>query len=174
MTLIELPGFLAKNNPLTGSSALIKIPAMTTREGTFDLDHSLSPVRAVKLYLECVSVFRGFPQCLFFNPDPAATKEIRADRIMKWVHSVVTDAYSSAEGLVLPEGEIHAHEMCALALSWQVFSQLCYIADLMATAFWHSTRTFAMFYLQDLSADTFDLCALGPLVVAQAVVHPPI
>ena len=40
MTLVELPGFLAKNWVLTGSS-LVKIPALMTRQGTFDLDHSL-------------------------------------------------------------------------------------------------------------------------------------
>ena len=46
-------------------------------------------------------------------------------------------------------------------------------ADLMAATFWHSFLTYTMFYLGDLSADTFDLRALGPLVVVQAVVHLP-
>ena len=173
VTLIELPGFLAKNQLPTGSSPLVEIPALTTREGTFDLDRSLCPVRALHLYLERVSAFRGTRRRLFIAPDPAATKEIRADRITKWVRSVVTDAYASAEGVALPEGSVRAHEMRALASSWRAFSHSCSIADLMAAAFWRSSRTFATFYLRDLSADTFDLCALGPLVVAQAVVHPP-
>ena len=140
--------------------------------GTFDLDRSLYPVRVLKLYLEHVSVFRGSPCHLFLILDPVVTKEIHADRIMKWVRFVVTDAYASTEGVALPEGEIRVHEMHDLALSSWAFSHSCSIADLMAAAFWRSTRTFATFYLQDLSADTFDFCTLGPLVVAQAVVHP--
>ncbi len=121
-----------------------------------------------------VSVFCGSHRHLFVNPDPAATKEIRVDCIMKWVRSVVMDAYASAEGVTLPEGEIRAHGMCALASSWQAFSHLCSILDLMAAAFWHSTRSFTTLYLRDLSADIFDLCELGPMVVAQAVVHLPV
>ncbi len=42
----------------------------------------------------------------------------------------------------------------------------------MAAAFWRSTCTFATFSLRDLSTNTFALCVLGGLVVAQAVVHP--
>ena len=89
------------------------------------------------------------------------------------MRSIVTDAYASAEGVVLPEGEIGMHEMHAWASHWRAFSHSCFIADLMVATFSRSTRTFAMFYLRDLSADTFD-CALGSLVVAQAVVHLPI
>ncbi len=84
--------------------------------------------------------------------------------------SVVTDAYTLAEDVALPDGEIHMHDIHAFSLSWRAFSLLCSIADLMAAAFWCSTHTFTIFHLQDLSEDTFDLCALGPLVVAQAVV----
>ena len=108
------------------------------------------------------------------NPDPMASKEVCIDCITKWVHSVVTDAYGLAESVALPENQICAHEMCTLASSWRVFSHSCSIADLMAATFWHSTCTFAMLYLPDLSANTFDLCALDPLVVAQAVVNPPV
>ncbi len=69
VTLTELPGFLAKNQAPAGSSPLVEIPALTTPEGTFDLDRSLCPVRALKLYLErlCVpwvsamSVFESGP-----------------------------------------------------------------------------------------------------------------
>ena len=75
------------------------------------------------------------------------TKEIHVDCIMKWVWSVVTDAYASAEGVALSEGEICLHEMRALASSWWAFSHSCSIADLMVTAFWHSTHAFATFYL---------------------------
>ena len=50
VTLVELPGFLPKNQALTGSSLLIEITALMTHEGTFDLEHSLCPVRAGKLY----------------------------------------------------------------------------------------------------------------------------
>ena len=118
MTLIELPGFLAKNQAPTASNSLVEIPALTTREETFDLVWSLSHVHVLKLNSECVSVFHGSQRRLFLNPGPAAMKEIHADRISKWVRSVVTDTYASTEGVALPEGEIHAHEMFALALSW--------------------------------------------------------
>ena len=135
-TLIELPGFLAKNQASTESTHLVEIPTLTTRKGTFDLDHSLCPVQALKLYLECVFLFHGFRRCLFLNLDPAATKDIHADRITKWVHSVVTDAYALAEGMALPDGEIRTHEMHALASSWRAFSHSSSIADLMVAAFW--------------------------------------
>ncbi len=118
VTLIELPGFLAKIQALTGSSPLIKILALTTRKGTFDLDCFLCPVWALKLYLVHVfSVFRGSRHRLFFNLDLAGTEEIHADYITKRVCSVVSDAYASAEGVALPEGKIHLHEMLALASS---------------------------------------------------------
>ena len=48
-------------------------------------------------------------------------------------------------GVALPEGEIRVHEMHALALSWWAFSHSFSLADLMAAAFWCSTRTFATF-----------------------------
>ncbi len=56
VTVVELPGFLAKNQALTGSP-LIEIPALMTHKGTFDLDYSLCPVWA--LYLQHVSPFCG-------------------------------------------------------------------------------------------------------------------
>ena len=87
------------------------------------------------------------------------------------VHSMVTDMYASAEGVVLPEGDVHAQEMCALAPSWRTFSLSCSIADLMATAYWRSTHTFTTFYLRDLSTNTFDLCLLGSLLVAHCLSH---
>ena len=109
---------------------------------------------------------------LFVNPDPAVSNEICADHIMRCVHSVVTDVYASAKDVRLPKGNVREHEMHALALSWQAFSHSCSIADLVAATFWPSTGTFTTFYLQDLSTNAFDLCMLGPLAVAQAVVHP--
>ena len=51
LTLSELPEFLAKNQAPTGSSSLVEIPALKSRRGTFDLDHSLGPLLALKLYL---------------------------------------------------------------------------------------------------------------------------
>ena len=96
-------------------------------------------------------MFHGSWRHFFLNPDPAATKEIHADRITKWVRYVVSDVYASAEGVALPEGKIRAHEMHALALSWRAFSHSCSIGDLMAAAFWRSTRMFATFYSRDLS-----------------------
>ena len=119
VTLVELLGFLAKNQAPTGSSPLVKISALMTHEGMFDLDHSLCPV---------------------------ATKEIHADCITKWVCSVVSEAYASAKGMVLPEGEICAHDMLALASLCQAFSHSCSFAQMTATAFWCSTCTFTTFY----------------------------
>ncbi len=72
---------------------------------------------ALELYLEHVSTFRGSWRCLLVNPGPTATKELSADHITEWVHSVVTDAHASAEGVALPQCKIHAHEMPALASS---------------------------------------------------------
>ena len=65
---------------------------------------------------------------------------------------MVPDAYVSAEGVALPEGEIRMHEMCAVILSMRAFSHLYSIADLMATVFWHSTHTFTMFHWREISA----------------------
>ena len=90
-----------------------------------------------------------------------------------WVWSVVSVAYTLAESVMLPEGEICVQEMHALASSWQAFIHSCSIVELMAAVFWHSSHIFATFYLHYLSANTFDLCPMGPLMVAQAVVHPP-
>ena len=59
VTLIELPGSLAKIQAPIGSSPLVEIVALMTCEGTFDLDLSLCPVWALESYLECVSVYRG-------------------------------------------------------------------------------------------------------------------
>ncbi len=89
-----------------------------THERTFDLDHSLCPMQVLEMYLEHVSAFRGSQRCLFLNLVPAATKEMHADCITNWVHSVVTDTYASAKGVALPEGEIWLVEMHAFASSW--------------------------------------------------------
>ena len=64
------------------------------------------------------------------------TKKICADCITKFVHSVVSDAYASAEGMALPEGMICVHGMCALTSSWWAFSHSFSNEDLMAARLW--------------------------------------
>ena len=70
--------------------------------------------------------------------------------------------------------EAHCPSVLPVEADWRTFSHSCSIGNLMVATFWRSTCTFGTFYLRDLSADTFDLCVLGPLVVDQAVVHPPV
>ena len=150
MTVVELLGFLSK------------IPALMICEGTFHLDHFLCPGQALHLYLECVSAFCESQKCLFLNPDPAV---IHADHITKGVSSVVSNTSTSAKGVAQPEDEICVHEMHVLASLWRAFSHSCSSADLMAAML----CTFATFCLWDLSTNTFDLCVLKSVVVAQAV-----
>ena len=70
VTLIDLPGFLAKSQAPTGSVTLVEIPSLMTHEGTFHLDRSLCPVWALKLYLEHGSVFCRSQRHMFSESGP--------------------------------------------------------------------------------------------------------
>ena len=83
------------------------------------MPYSRGNIRSRLLFVPCSGFAFVFGACLsllqvlvmlVLNLDPVASKEILADRITKWVHSAVSDGYALAEGVVLPEGAIPAHE----------------------------------------------------------------
>ena len=52
--LVELPGFLAKNQLLSDSCPLVMILALTAYKITVDLDHCLCPVRTESFFVVCL------------------------------------------------------------------------------------------------------------------------
>ena len=84
------------------------------------------PCGGIEIVLGICLLFHGTLQYLVLHPDPVANKDITyAYSIMKWVRSVVTDAYTSAEGVVRPEDVFFMHDMHMLASSWEDFSTSC-------------------------------------------------
>ena len=173
VTLVQLPSFVAKNQSPKFDSPLVEIPALLPREGDPSDANVLCPVRALAIYLDRVTGFRGTRRRLFIPTCPSAAGEIKSDRITAWIRSVISESHAASEDVSLPDERISAHEVRALATSWRMFSQSCSVSEIMQAAFWRSPRTFAEYYLRDLCGQTFDLYSLGPIVAGQAVVHPP-
>ena len=66
---------------------------------------------------------------------------------------------------------VNAHEVRAVATSMRFKYNLSQ-ANIIRRAYWRSNTVFCSRYLRDISHAFLDVSGLGPLIVAQGVVHP--
>lgn len=173
VTLLTMPGFMAKNQPADMPSPKIEVPALSTKVGRDDEERLLCPIRALRYYLEAAGPRRKGRKRLFIPIEEKASGEIRPGHVTSWIQDVVHQAYISAGEEDHKRADVRAHETRSIATSWRAFNRSCSMEDIMRAAFWRSDSTFTGFYLRDMCGQARDLYSLGPLVMAQAVVEPP-
>ncbi|CAG2187236.1 unnamed protein product [Mytilus edulis] len=168
VTLLTDPSFLAKNQLPDKGSGFITIPALPP---TAD-NQVLCPVRALLVYLASSAKLRSAGSSRLFIPIKKGISDISAKTISTWICNTVILAYKSASSEVLVKHQVKAHEVRALASSWNIFNSSS-MSEIMSTGFWRSDSAFYNHYLRSMPLHCDNLYSLGPLVAAQQVVFPP-
>ncbi|CAG2244244.1 unnamed protein product [Mytilus edulis] len=168
VTLLTDPSFLAKNQLPDKGSGLITIPALPP---TAD-NQVLCPVRALLVYLASSAKLRSAGSSRLFIPIKKGISDISAKTISTWICNTVILAYKSASSEVLVKHQVKAHEVRALASSWNIFNSSS-MSEIMSAGFWRSDSAFYNHYLRSMPLHCDNLYSLGPLVAAQHVVFPP-
>ncbi|CAG2192033.1 unnamed protein product [Mytilus edulis] len=118
VTLLTDPSFLAKNQLPDKGSGIITIPALPP---TSD-NQVLCPVRALLVYLASSAKLRSAGSSRLFIPIKKGISDISAKTISTWICNTVILAYKSASSEVLVKHQVKAHEVRALASSWNIFN----------------------------------------------------
>ncbi|CAG2218875.1 unnamed protein product [Mytilus edulis] len=168
VTLLTDPSFLAKNQLPDKGSGIITIPALPP---TSD-NQVLCPVRALLVYLASSAKLRSAGSSRLFIPIKKGISDISAKTISTWICNTVILAYKSASSEVLVKHQVKAHEVRALASSWNIFNSSS-MSEIMSAGFWRSDSAFYNHYLRSMPLHCDNLYSLGPLVAAQQVVFPP-
>lgn len=174
LTLRPLPKFVAKTEvPGRPETRLqdVTIPALAPFVGPdLHLDSKNCPVRAVKIYLARTQDKRGERQELFIPYKPGAKSSISPATISSWIKKAVLYAYQDASPEEAASLQVRAHDLRALAASWNLHSSVR-LTDIMRAAQWRSHNTFTSFYLRDMTLHEEEIMKLGPLVTAQTVTN---
>mgnify|MGYP003776313897 FL=1 len=174
VTLRPLPNFVAKTEvPGRPETRLqdVTIPALAPFVGPdLAIDSKNCPVRAVKIYLARTQEKRGNRQELFIPYKPGALGSISPATISSWIKKTVIFAYQDASTVEAASLQVRAHDLRALAASWNLHSSVR-LTDIMKAAQWRSHNTFTSFYLKDMTLYEEDILKLGPLVTAQTVTN---
>ncbi|CAG2244583.1 unnamed protein product [Mytilus edulis] len=165
VTLLTDPSFLAKNQLPDKGSGIITIPALPP---TSD-NQVLCPVRALLVYLASSAKLRSAGSSRLFIPIKKGISDISAKTISTWICNTVILAYKSASSEVLVKHQVKAHEVRALASSWNIFNSSS-MSEIMSAGFWRSDSAFYNHYLRSMPLHCDSLYSLGPLVAAQQVV----
>ena len=166
VTLGTFPGFLAKNQLPSVLASPIVIPVLKGQ----DVNTSLCPVRALRIYFNRVFPRRKGRKRLFISHQDSYEKEISVDSISRWIVQTIKLAHSANNVDQVPVS-VNAHEVRAIASSW-AWSNKVPLDDVVKAGFWSSENSFIRFYLRDTSVLASSLGLIGPVVAAQAVVVP--
>ena len=107
------PGFLAKNQLPSVLASPIVIPALNSQ----DVNTSLCPVRALRIYINSVFLRRKGRKRLFISHQDSYEKEISVDTISRWSVQTIKLAHS-ASNVDQVSISVNAHEVWAIASSW--------------------------------------------------------
>lgn len=168
VTLLTDPSFLAKNQLADKGSGIITIPSLPAVAG----DKTLCPVRTLLEYLSRSSRLRRPNSTRLFIPIKKGVQDISAKTISTWICQTVLMAYKSSPPNTLSKHKVKAHEVRALASSWNIFNSSS-LSEVLSAGYWRSDSTFYNHYLRSMPHHCDNLFALGPLVTAQQVVVPP-
>ena len=166
VSLGTFPGFLAKNQLPSVLASPIVIPVLKGQ----DVNTSLCPVRALRIYFNRVFPRRKGRKRLFISHQDSYEKEISVDSISRWIVQTIKLAHSANNVDQVPVS-VNAHEVRAIASSW-AWSNKVPLDDVVKAGFWSSENSFIRFYLRDTSVLASSLGLIGPVVAAQAVVVP--
>ena len=170
MELRVYPGFVAKNQLPDTVFQPFMVPSLHHLVPG-EVERFLCPVRAVSLYLERTTdpdfLKDRRALLLHFNPSVSKTK---ASHVSQWIVDAIVTAYKNLDNELLQRHQVNAHEVRAIANSLSYFNN-CSLTEVLDGARWRSTSTFINHYLRDMVVDLEGIYQLGPVVVAQRVIH---
>ena len=175
MTLQPLPEFVAKTEvPGRPDTRLqpVTLPGLATFAGP-DLaaDRTLCPVRATKIYLSRSKDYRRGRKELFVPYKAGAKQSISPATISSWIQKAIQYAYQDVNTEEESLGQVRAHDLRAIAASWNLHHSIP-ISDILRAAQWRSHNTFTSFYLRDMTMQEDDILRLGPICTGGQVVRP--
>ena len=151
----------------------VKIPALDSNARASEQDRLLCPVRALNLYLFRTKAQRvKFPHVkkLFISIKEEHSQDICKSTLAGWIRQLIVFSYQRCPEPTVRLTQAKPHEVRALAssLAWKCNLPL---TEILEAACWTNHNTFTAHYLKDLSVIQGQLHRLGPVVVAQNVVH---
>ncbi len=165
VTLRPNPFFVAKTHaPDRPNTAFqgFTIKSLSAGLERSDPDRLLCPIRTLKFYLHRTQSIRKGRTSLFLPLGKTqVSRGVHANTISSWIRKAVQLAYAAADQI--PElrklHNIRAHELRAIATSWDALKQISF-SDILAACRWRTQTTFSDYYLRDLSCIEGDLLAL--------------
>jgi len=107
---------------------------------------------------------------LFISHKPEFDRDIHKNTISGWIRKLICFCYqhASAETLELAGTSTHAIRGMAASLAFRGGADM---DEILCACSWQSQTTFTEFYLKDVSVIQGELSRLGPLSVAQQILH---
>ena len=171
LTLRPLPEFVAKTEvPGRPDTRLqdVTLEGLASFADGLEADRTLCPVRAVKIYLYQTKDIRLGRKELFVPYKPGAKQSIAPATISSWIQKAIRYAYQDASTEEAALGQVRAHDLRAMASSWNLHCSIP-LSDILRAAQWRCHTTFTSFYMQDMSLLEEDIWRLGPIVTGQTI-----
>jgi hypothetical protein len=146
----------------------VTLEGLASFAGNLEEDKTLCPVRAIKVYLALTASIRSGRKEFFVPYKPGAKQSIAAATISSWIQKTIRYAYQDASTEEASLGQVRAHDLRALAASWNLHCSIP-LSDILRAAQWRCHTTFTSFYLRDMSLVEDDLLRLGPISTGQAI-----
>jgi integrase len=173
VTLRPLPEFVAKTEvPGRPETRLqdVTLEGLASFAGNMEEDKKLCPVRAIKVYLSRTVDIRDGRKELFVPYKPGAKQSISPATISSWIQKAIRHAYQDASPEEASLGQVRAHDLRAIAASWNLHCSIP-LSDILRAAQWRCHTTFTSFYLRDMSLMEDDILRLGPISTGQTITH---
>ena len=168
------PKFLAKNFDYSQGGRNFEgfiIKALDSpANSTSPRDVALCPVRALRAYLDKTAPLRGDTTQLFISLVRKSPGPVRKNTVASWLRQTVLLAYQDWKPGAANDLRVSSHEVRAIATSTAFFHNVA-MKDLLRTARWRHQSTFTSFYLRDVAEELDGLKGLGPIMVAQNILH---
>ena len=151
----------------------IIVPDLTRFVGSRELDATLCPVRAVRLYVTRSNTYRKGRNRLFLSFQQSRNTNITTNTLSIWVKMLVRSVYTESGAESRDVFRISAHQIrhVAMSLASRVGTPL---EAVVRAGMWTNANTFLDFYLSqssELVAQTGRF-RLGPIVAAQVTIPP--
>ena len=122
--------------------------------------------------MDCIKNLRGSRSLLFISFKKGHTSDIRPATLCSWLKQTILLCYKPADQQALDLVQVKAHDIRAFTASKAFYGGVS-VDQIMQACDWKAHNTFTNFYLKDLTwSDNDNNMYLGPVVVAQEVLHP--
>ena len=166
------PSFLSKNQLAKegpDSVAPVVIPSQTpTLDKSLTSDRSLSPVGALRYYLDRTSDLRQNKELVFVSFKKRFDKEISPATISSWIKQTVILCYELSDQEAHTLHQVKAYVVRAFVAS-KAFQSGVSLEQILSACHWKSHNTFTQFYLKDVAWADSEFYHFGPVVAAQQI-----